>query len=264
MSKLSFVKYEGAGNDFILIDDRALLFPIHDKERIQLLCHRRFGIGADGIILLQHDKVADFRMRIFNSDGSEAESCGNGIRCFKLFISDLGLQATRIATGSRIVEATFEGDKIGVQMGMARDLRLHLQIDGKEIHSVDTGVPHAVQFVEDVDQIDIQKEGSSLRHHSFFQPKGTNVNFAELQNDGSIRVRTFERGVEGETLACGTGATAVAAVASQIYQLPSPISLCFQGGTLEIHFKDHFKDKGLSDLKMVGPARRVFSGVLND
>ncbi len=259
MSKLSFVKYEGAGNDFILIDDRALSFPIHDRKRIEQLCHRRFGIGADGIILLQSEANADFRMRILNSDGSEAEGCGNGLRCFLLFLSDLGLprKKTRIAIGSRIVEAEFVGEKIGVQMGPAMNLKIKLQIEGREVHSVDTGVPHAVQFVLDIEKIDVAKEGSFLRYHPFFQPKGTNVNFAALQTDGSIRVRTYERGVEGETLACGTGATAVAAIAAKIVRLPSPILLHFPGGTLEVHFNER-----MSDFKMVGPARRVFSGFL--
>lgn len=258
MSKLSFVKYEGAGNDFVLIDDRAALFPIENQQLIRNMCHRQFGIGADGLILLQNDPAADFRMRIFNSDGSEAESCGNGLRCFMLFISDLGLsqKLTKISIDGRIVEGSFEKNKIHIAMKTPRDLKLGLQIEGRELHSVDTGVPHAVQFVSKIDSINVEKEGAFLRHHPFFQPRGTNVNFVERQSDGSIRVRTFERGVEGETLACGTGAAAVAVIASQVSQAKSPVRLIFSGGEIEISFQK----EDFSDLKMAGPARRVFSG----
>ncbi len=256
MSKLSsLVKYEGAGNDFILIDDRAPLFPLGNKEFIQQLCHRKFGIGADGLILLQTDSTADFRMRIFNSDGSEAESCGNGLRCLMRFISDLGLpeKTYTIATANRIVHAEFLGDKISIQMGPARDLRLHLKIDDWTVHSVDTGVPHIVLFVPELEKIDLKTLGPYFRHHPIFQPRGTNVNFASQQSDGSFRVRTFERGVEGEVLACGTGALAVGAIASEIYRSPSPVKIHFSGGELEIHYQN-------KELRMVGPAKRIFVG----
>ena len=154
MSKLSFgkfSKYEGAGNDFILIDDRASSFPLTDRAFLSRLCHRKTGIGADGVILLQLSKTADFRMRIFNSDGGEAEGCGNGLRCLVRFLSDLGLSRKhyQIETGDRIVQAEFVQGKIAVQMGAPRNLLLHQKIDAWEVHSVDTGVPHAVIFVPD-------------------------------------------------------------------------------------------------------------------
>lgn len=256
MSKhYDFAKYQGAGNDFILIDDRAPSFPLNDQKLVQQLCHRKFGIGADGLILLQTDSTADFRMRIFNCDGSEAESCGNGLRCLMRFISDLGLpqKPYTIATANRIVHAEFLGEKISIQMGPARDLRLHLKIDEWTVHSVDTGVPHAVLFVSDLEKVDLKTIGPYLRHHPTFQPRGTNVNIASQQSDGSFRVRTFERGIEGEVLACGTGALAVGAIASEIYRSPSPVHIHFSGGELEIHYQN-------KELRMVGPAKRIFVG----
>lgn len=252
MSTLTFVKFQGAGNDFILIDDRALFF---NPTQVKDLCHRKFGIGADGVILLQNDSLADFRMRIFNSDGSEAESCGNGLRCLLRFLVDLGLPRKnyRIATADRIVEAGFEQDLISINMGPARNVK-QLYIQGREIHFLDTGVPHLVLFVPDVQKVDFLKEGAFFRHHSLFQPRGTNVNFASLQSD-RIDVRTFERGLEGESLACGTGGAAVAVIASQKYGLANPIRISFPGGLLEFHIDD--------EIRMVGEARKVFEGVLH-
>lgn len=248
---LYFAKYQGAGNDFILIDDRA---PHFNPNLVPQLCNRKFGIGADGVILLQTDPAADFRMRIFNSDGSEAGSCGNGLRCLMKFIVDLGLPKKnyRIATGDRIVEASFVGDQIVVQMGLAVNLKKH-RIEGFDVHSVDTGVPHAVVFSPDAD---LKILGPMLRHHSTFQPAGTNVNIAHIQSDGSIRVRTYERGVEGETLSCGTGAAAVGLIASQQYHLPNPIRICAPGGELEIHVD------GLH-VAQAGKAAKVFEGVID-
>jgi diaminopimelate epimerase len=249
MSKISFVKYQGAGNDFILIDDRA---PIFNPSLVPSLCHRKFGIGADGVILLQLDPVADFRMRIFNSDGSEAESCGNGLRCLMRFIADLNLpqKTYRIATGQRYVEAGYLRDQIWTNLGTATEIKQHF-IEGLEVHSLNTGVPHAVIFSPDTDLAIL---GPFLRYHHAFQPAGTNVNLATLHKDGSISMRTYERGVEAETLACGTGAAAVGLIASQKYHLPSPIQINARGGWIEVHVN------GLN-LTLVGHAIKVFEGV---
>ena len=251
MSKLCFGKYEGSGNDFILVDDRSLSFS---SSRVSSLCHRKFGIGADGLILLQTDPKADFRMRIFNADGSEAESCGNGLRCLLQFLRDLGepFEKVRIAAGSRIVEGVWQDGLPCINLGAPRDFR-KVQIGGWEVHAVDTGVPHAVLFVEDVRAVDVERLGPFFRHHSLFQPRGANVNFAELQKDGSIRVRTYERGVEGEVLACGTGAAAVGLFASRFFSLPNPLSIRSAGGTLSIHL-----DRG--EIWLAGPATKVFVG----
>ncbi|MBS0626163.1 MAG: diaminopimelate epimerase [Verrucomicrobia bacterium] len=256
---ISFSKYQGAGNDFILIDDRSLSF---NTASAKALCHRKFGIGADGLILLQNDPAADFRMRIFNADGSEAEGCGNGLRCFVHFLAELGFKREfyRIAIHNRIEEAFFSEEDVRIKMAdpehLCLNLPLNLEGERHLVHSVDTGVPHLVYFVEELATIGVASLGSKLRHHPAFAPKGTNVNFAALQKDASVAVRTYERGVEGETLACGTGAAAVAIVAAHLFDCPSPVRLCFLGGEIEISFSD----RGLSDLQMTGPAKKVFSG----
>lgn len=248
MSTLSFVKYQGAGNDFILLDDRALSF---DPSLVPKLCHRKFGIGADGVILLQHDSLSDFRMRIFNPDGSEAESCGNGLRCLLRFMIDLGLPKKnyRIATHERVVQAGFLGDKIEVRMGEAKLLK-KLYISGHEVHFLNTGVPHAVVFAD----ADFFTLAPLLRHHAAFQPSGTNVNLARLESDGSIYIRTYERGVEGETMACGTGAAAVGVIASLTYQIKNPIRISSLGGEIQIRVEGF-------QVTMVGDALKVFEGI---
>lgn len=260
-SCIEFSKYQGAGNDFILVDDRSLSFSYLQPKQIETLCHRHFGIGADGLILVQPSKKADVRMRIYNSDGSEAESCGNGLRCFLQFLLDLGEdphRSYRIEIANRWVEAKKVGDQISVQMGRASDLCLHQRIADWQIHSVDTGVPHAVVFVSDVQQVDLLAVGSFLRNHPHFQPRGTNVDFVSPLADGSYAVRTFERGVEGETLACGTGAVAVGVVSALVHQKKGPIRTHFPGGVIEIHFEDP-----QGDLQMVGSAHKVFTGLFS-
>ena len=249
MSTLILSKYEGAGNDFILIDDRLPHFPTGDTDLIRRLCSRKIGLGADGILLLQLDPSADVRMRVFNSDGSEPAGCGNGLRCLVRFIADLGLpkKSYRIRMGKRIVKADFAGDKISVEMGFPEGLKLGQQIGPWEVHTVDTGVPHAVVFVPDVEKIDLMKEAPFLRHHPLFAPSGTNVNFATVTQD-IIHVRSFERGVEGETLSCGTGAAAVAWVAARLFSMRNPIVLRFPGGDLEAR---------LDPLTLVGSANRL-------
>jgi diaminopimelate epimerase len=255
MSKLSFTKYHGAGNDFILVDDRPLFFPTQDALLIQRLCHRQFGIGADGLILLQEDGTADFRMRIYNADGREAKSCGNGLRCLLRFVADLGCpkRPYQIATGSGVVRGDYAGDQLSVEMGEASRFRLHPQMGDWTVHSVQVGVPHAVVFVPDVGRVDLEKWGKWIRSHEVFGEEGANVNFASLQPDGSIRVRTFERGVEGETLACGTGAMAVAAIAAEVHCISSPVRMVFLGGVLDVYLEGE-------RVRMVGPALKVFEG----
>lgn len=252
-----FSKYEGAGNDFILIDDRSFSF---DTSLAASLCDRKKGIGADGLILLQPDSGADVRMRIFNSDGSEAESCGNGLRCLAQFARDLNLTPQTIAIHDRILEVFSQNHLIGVRLGEPRNFSLNLPLSYNgsthTVHFVNTGVPHVVSFTPDLSSLDINSLGAQIRRHHAFAPHGTNANFASLQPDGSLSLRTFERGVEAETLACGTGAAAAAIVASQIYDLPSPIRIQCQGGDLEVSFSD----STFSDLSLIGPARRVFSG----
>lgn len=247
MSTIFFAKYQGAGNDFVLIDDRALQFNL---SLIPKLTNRKFGIGADGVILLQNSRQADFRMRIFNSDGTEAESCGNGLCCLTQFLLSLGFEkkTVRVETGKRIVTTYYSGDKIGVEMGSAVDVK-QLYIDGMDVHFLDTGVPHAVVF----SAVDLAVVGPFLRNHPLFHPRGVNVSVAQPKGDGSISVRTFERGVEAETLACGTGAAAVGFIASKIYKIPNPVQIYFPGGQIEIAINGE-------KITLLGEGKRVFSG----
>jgi diaminopimelate epimerase len=219
--------YEGCGNTFSIVDCR--------------------NIELDGFVLVLPDRVADFRIRIFNRDGSEAGSCGNALRCMMQFLIDSGLPRKKhtIALNDRIVEADFVGDLISIQLGIPKDLQLNIL---PNVHFVDTGVPHAVVFVDDVDAVDVFNEGKKLRYHPIF-PGGTNVNFAALQKDGSIKVRTYERGVEGETKACGTGAGAVTVIASHLHNVTGPTRIFFPGGELSIHYQNQ--------ITMIGPTKKI-------
>lgn len=253
---VNFSKYVGAGNDFLLVDDRRGGFPCL-PHLIAKLCHRQQGVGADGVILLTEASGADFGFRIFNADGSEAEMCGNGVRCLARFLEELGLSASTftLETKERLLFVKI-GKEIAVEMGEARDLMLELE---PNLHFVNTGVPHAVTFVPDVNEVDVAEDGRKLRFHPRFQPKGTNASFASLKPDGSVAVRTYERGVEAETLACGTAATAVALIAAQLYDLPSPVRVHTRSeAILSVSF-----EKGFSRLTLTGPAHLVFRGVVN-
>jgi len=211
--ELFFAKYQGAGNDFILVDDRQGSFPWVDKQVVQALCARKLGIGADGLILLQTSQKADLRMRIFNSDGSEAAMCGNGIRCLALYAKKLGFlqDPLLIETLGRVLTCHVEGQEVVVSLSTSKVLYfpLHLQdVLEEEVFVVDTGVPHAVVFVKDLSCFPVETLVKKIRLHPFFAPEGVNVNFIHVELDGSISIRTYERGVEGETLACGTGSAA--------------------------------------------------------
>lgn len=247
-----FVKYHGAGNDFILIDDRSSFFPCADAKLIARLCHRHFGIGADGLLLIQPSQKCDVFMRIFNSDGNEAKMCGNGLRCVAHF---LGQESLTIETPEKIVTAKMAGSRITVEMGTYQWLE-GFEWGAYNIHLVDTGVPHAVVFVTDLKHIDFVNMARKIRLHSHIQPEGANVNFVEVQGDRFF-VRTYERGVENETLACGTGNAAVAIAASKIHRIPNPITCIPKSGeVLEV-------DVSQNTVSVTGPATFVFKGMIN-
>ena len=258
---ISFAKYHGLGNDFIVIDDRQEIFPIDDSALIAHLCHRRTGIGADGLILLQDSFKADYWMHIFNADGKEAEMCGNGLRCCMAFMRDQGLVRgqSRILVSGRIYSCSCIDDLISVQMGKVKEASWNITVFslGKEIlvHCIHTGVPHVVVFVEDVDQISVEEEGKEIRWHPIFQPKGVNANFVSELPSGMLKMRTFERGVERETLACGTGAAAVAIAASKMHGYVSPMKiLTASKEVIEIRLSDE------EEIEMIGAATFVFKG----
>jgi len=262
---ISFSKYAGCGNDFILIDNRNNLFPIDNHDFISKMCKARTGISADGIILLENSGHADFRMRIFNPDGKETEMCGNGIRCLFKFIHELGYQepSFSIETMHSQLQIAAQDDHVRVEMGDPMDMRWNFNLSDyphhQQIHFLNTGVPHAVLFFDEIEKIDMFEIGRQLRHHPVFGPQGANINAASIDKEGRLWVRTFERGVEAETLACGTGATAVAIAAAKIKGLKSPIRVYPRSQeVLEVGF-EHQEDK-FSQVTLTGPATFVFKG----
>jgi diaminopimelate epimerase len=272
--RVAFSKYAGCGNDFILFDNRSRSLSGLITESIRQLCHRQQGIGADGIIFLEESDQADFKMRIFNADGTEAEMCGNGIRCLMKFIHELNLAGPlcTIETMQRRLTMRLreEDDAICVEMGNPTDVRWDISLipsqDGYKIGSdtmtlqlLNTGVPHAILFVDEIDSFDLAKWGPKVRHHPFFSPQGTNFSVATRPVNGEMSIRTYERGVEGETLACGTGAAAAALAAAHEMQYPSPIKVRTRSNEiLEIGFD--FTDGLFSAVTMTGPAKRTYRG----
>jgi len=261
--ELAFSKYNGCGNDFILIDNRSHSFPLANPHSIQRLCERQRGIGADGLILLEPSSTADFRMRIYNADGFETEMCGNGARCIVQFARELGMHQNNftVETMHRILKACVNEATITIDMGLPQDIEWSLPLSMNEIsltlHHLNTGVPHAVIFVEDLEDPKWMKLAPKIRSHAYFLPKGVNVNFASIRST-EIWIRTYERGVEGETLACGTGAAATAIAAAVQHSVESPVSIrTLSGDLLKIKFETSPK---IQNVCMEGPASCTFKG----
>ncbi len=247
----------GAGNDFIVVDDRARTFPLKDEAFIQRIASRRTGIGCDGILLLQPSDSADLRMRFINPDGGEQSMCGNGARCVARFAQHLGLVSAHmmIETGAGLVHAEVLGEQVRVTLTTPTDLKLDLVIDVEnKADFVDTGVPHAVVWVDDVSIIDLPRHGRAIRMHEQFAPNGTNANFAKVEPDGSLTLRTYERGVEAETLACGTGAAAAAILAAEHGWVKLPVPVHCAGGF------DLVIDVVQGEITLMGGAEKVFDG----
>jgi len=256
----------GAGNDFVLIDNRARTLKI-SPEQVVRLCERHRGIGADGVILLVPcaSGKADWAWEFYNSDGSVGEMCGNGARCFARYVQALtGIrEGFTFETGAGVVSAKIQGEVVRVSLtrpeGLRLNERLALSVGSETVHSLNTGVPHAALFVPDADKAMVARLGPEVRHHVRFAPRGTNVNFVQVLGPGRIRVRTFERGVEGETLACGTGVTASALISACIHHFESPVKVQVQGGDeLEVSFTRHGDE--FSEVCLSGPAEFVFEG----
>lgn len=266
--RMSFWKMNGAGNDFVLADNRQQNLHL-TREQVARLCHRQRGIGADGLILLTPcaSGRADWAWQFWNSDGSVAEMCGNGARCFARYVQRLtGAQGTlTFETLAGVITARFRGEQVTIGLTPPQGLQLHQAVEtslGKVVcHSVNTGVPHAVIFVPDADQARVSDLGRQIRHHAAFAPKGTNVNFVQTLSPGCIRVRTYERGVEGETLACGTGVTASALIAARLHHFGSPVQVRVQGGdVLEVGFRE--ENGQFTEVTLTGPADFVFEGAI--
>ncbi len=251
----TFYKYQGTGNDFVMIDNRQQNFDKNNLERITFLCDRRFGIGADGLILLENHTSADFEMVYFNSDGSQS-FCGNGGRCAVAFAKQLGVISNK-ATFEAIDglhHATIENDIVKLQM-----------LDVKEVEKynshvfLDTGSPHHVQFEDNFNDFDIKTKGAKIRYGSPYNEAGSNVNFVKKITDTTFAVRTYERGVEDETLSCGTGVTAVAIAMHALNETTSNVvNLNVQGGKLQVSFD--VVDNTYKNVWLIGPARFVYSG----
>jgi diaminopimelate epimerase len=263
---VEFTKMNGAGNDFVLIDDRAQKLQLAGRQ-IARICDRHAGAGADGLIVLRPclSGRADWAWAFYNSDGGSAEMCGNGARCFARFVQRLTGAKSDITFETRagIITASFQGERVTASLTAPRDLRLNQTISLRggnvTLHSVDTGVPHAVMYVPDAGQAMVQSLGAEIRGHAHFAPRGTNVNFVELRGGGAIRVRTYERGVEGETLACGTGVTAAALISAELHHFTSPVRVQVQGGDwLEVSFER--KDGQFAQVRLTGPADFAYEG----
>jgi diaminopimelate epimerase len=269
MDQVPFTKMSGSGNDFILIDNRSrVLQESKIAAFIAGVCRRRLSAGADGVILIEASETADFRWRFFNSDASPAEMCGNGARCAARFAFLQGICGARLRfeTGAGLVEARVEGMRVKVKMPDPQDLRLDFRVDLASgpltVSSVDTGVPHAVVLTDGLEGVDVAGIGREIRFHPQFAPAGTNADFICREPSGGIAVRTYERGVEGETLACGTGAVAGALVAAGKLGLASPVSVRTAGGErLTVYFES--RSGFYRDVYQEGDARLIYTGVLH-
>ncbi len=257
MTLITFNKYQGAGNDFIIIDNRTNSFNPDDSKLINKLCDRRFGIGADGLILVSDFKNADYEMKYFNSDGRLGSMCGNGGRCTAHFAAKHGIADTKqkFMAYDGFHQAFIENDTVRLQMSDINEYRI---VNGN--YFIDTGSPHYIVFTEDIDKLDVFREGGKLRWSSEFAPGGTNVNFVQILDNG-LYIRTFERGVEDETLACGTGitASAIASVLKGHFDTP-PVRVKARGGNLSVDFT--VKGEKITNIWLTGPATFVFEGTV--
>ncbi|MCX2719356.1 diaminopimelate epimerase [Lentiprolixibacter aurantiacus] len=256
-NKLPFYKYQGTGNDFILIDNRSLTFPKNDTKLVARLCDRKFGIGADGLMLLEGDESSDFRMVYFNADGREGSMCGNGGRCMVDFAHHLGIitDTTTFMAVDGLHTAQWEPGYVQLQMQDVADIK-----EKPQYIFLDTGSPHHVQLVEDIEAFDVRGEGRKLRY-GLYGESGSNINFVQQLSDSTFAVRTYERGVEAETLSCGTGVTAVALGMHNLGKTrKDTITLKTMGGILEVGFK--LTEAGYSDITLKGPVSRVYEGII--
>ena len=268
MNAIPFYKMSGAGNDFIIIDNRNQVVAAEDLSGfIASVCRRKMSVGADGLILIEASDRFDFRWRFFNSDGSQAEMCGNGARCAARFANVTGIAGTTMSfeTEAGIVSAQIHEERVKVKMPDPSDLKLayplKLSERSLEIDSINTGVPHAVLMVERVADVDVVTLGREIRLHQAFAPAGTNANFVQRGKGSAIEIRTYERGVEDETLACGTGAIASAIISASRFNLNSPVVVKTRSGA---HLTIYFDASGaqFKDIYMEGDARIIYIGEL--
>ena len=267
---IEFFKMSGSGNDFILIDNRDQSLTVGNlTDFVRTVCERKVSVGADGLIVIENSDRADFRWRFFNADGSEVEMCGNGGRCAArfAFIKGIAKENLSFETRAGIIDAEVRGDVVKLRLTDPHTLRVDFLImieeQPSEVSFINTGVPHVVNFAHNLDQFDVFTIGRNIRYHKEFQPDGTNANFLEVINRHTIRIRTYERGVEDETLACGTGAVASALISSWKGLVESPVSVRVKSGeSLNIHF--HKTERGFEDIYLEGMAKVVYEGRIWD
>lgn len=270
-SELSFWKMTGAGNDFVLIDDQAETLQLQWSKIAPSLCDRRYGIGADGLLIIRSDPAADFLMEYYNADGSHGGMCGNGGRCAALYVME---QRSVDTVGFIAVKQPYSARRVGSSIRLSMQnpsafrpsIRLNLSDSELAAHFINTGSPHVICFQEqvslpihDMDITGFNALSRKVRYHKDFAPDGTNVNFVEVQDQSTITMRTYERGVENETLACGTGAVAAAVVAHLLRGCKPPVSVRTRSNeTLVVDFRD--SGSGVRDVTLEGSARKVFKG----
>ena len=256
--QIEFYKYHGTGNDFIILDNRTSHYEGLSELEIKSLCDRRFGIGADGLMMLSIEEGYDIRMKYYNADGKEGTMCGNGGRCLVQFAFDMGIKKDTyhfIAVDGPHDAVIKTNGLIGLKM---QDVN-SIQMNNEDV-ILNTGSPHFIRFVDNLDSFDVFTEGRSIRNNNSYKIDGINVNFVEKQK-GSIKLRTYERGVEDETLSCGTGATAAAiAYATQLGMNKVPIQV--QGGLLEVEF-NRISENECNEIWLTGPAAYVFNGTID-
>lgn len=265
--KIPFWKMHGAANDFILVDDREQTFPADDRDWLAQIASRRTGIGCEGIILIQPSELSDFRMRFFNPDGSEVEMCGNGARCVARLAHEIGAaaQSMSIDTVAGELRAEALGDQVRLYMTPPKDWNMEgtLEADGTPVsyYFVNSGVPHVVVEVENLDATDVRTLGAAIRYHETFAPAGTNANFVHVTGGNRVRIRTYERGVEGETLACGTGMVAAALTLGKAGRVQTPVQITpASGDVLDVDFD--LTPDGAEKVTLTGPAVHVFQGTV--
>jgi diaminopimelate epimerase len=257
---LQFYKYQGTGNDFVIIDNRQLFFPKDNIKLIESICDRRFGVGADGLLLLENDSATDFKMVYFNSDGNESSMCGNGGRCIVAFAKMLNIinsETVFIATDGLHHATILENGNVSLQMRDIDDVKIE-----NDFIFLNTGSPHHVLLVDDLQNLDVKTIGAKIRYSDLYGQAGSNVNFVKQVSENHFALRTYERGVEDETLSCGTGATAVAIAMNAIGKTNSNvIQLDVQGGKLKVSFDKI--DKIYKNVFLEGPATFVFEGTIS-
>jgi len=266
MKQIDFYKMSGSGNDFIIVDNRKKILDKTDLANfVAQVCRRKLSVGADGFILLEDTDAVDFKWQYFNSDGSVAEMCGNGARCAARFAYINQITGTDMSfeTAAGIVHAQVIGDMVKINMpdpaNLKTDYALELQDDSMSVSSINTGVPHVVITMDNIDDAEVVQLGRKIRFHEEFAPAGTNVNFIHLREDGSVAIRTYERGVEDETLACGTGAIAAAIVTAHKAKIKSPVNVLTRSGEI---LKVYYQEQGglFSDIYLEGDARIIYKG----